>query len=103
MYKPFRFFGDSRAPSQGFFHVINHVKENPVAVGFEEVEFEFSATEMKAMYRPSLEIEVYDKQGEIEIRSVGVLGTKLIVQLNRRTGVRPHIKARWVERYLYAS
>lgn len=103
MYKPFRFFGAFRSPSQGFYNDMNFLREVPIEAGLSEVEFVFGDAEMKEMYRPSLEIEVYDKEGDIEIQSVGVLGKKLIVRLTRRTGARAKIKAKWIQRYLYDS
>ncbi|AXG66756.1 hypothetical protein HOU08_gp030 [Dickeya phage vB_DsoM_JA29] len=79
------------------------MRDIPLDAGYEEIEIEFTPAEMKAMYRPSLGIEVYDIDDQIEITSVGVLGSKLIVRLQRRTGKFAHIKAVWEERYLYAS
>ena len=103
MFKPFRYFGDTRRPSQGFYNIMNYLRDELVAVGTQDIEFEFSATEMKNMYRPSLEITVTDKDGEISINSLGVLGRKLIIRLERRCNEKGHIKAKWEERYLYDS
>ncbi|AXG66432.1 hypothetical protein JA33_028 [Dickeya phage vB_DsoM_JA33] len=79
------------------------MRDIPVDAGLEEIEFDFTPVEMKAMYRPSLALEVYDVDDEIEITSIGVLGSKLLVRLQRRTGKIAHIKAVWEERYLYDS
>lgn len=102
MAKPFRFAGaSSPPPDKGFYDIRNFLRDEPVLVGQEEITIEFSNAEMKQMFRPSLEVVVFDKDGDIEIRSVGILGRKMIIRLTRRTVAKAHIRSTWQERYLY--
>lgn len=103
MFIPFRSIGTVKRPTQGFFHVRNFVRDILIPQDTEEVTLEFTLPEMKAMYRPSLRLHIFDKLGDIEVSFCSVLGSKLIVQLARRTVERAHIKAIWEEKYLYDS
>jgi hypothetical protein len=100
--KPFRFFGiDTLPPDKGFYDIRNFLRDEPIIPGQNEITIEFSATEMKQMFRPSLELVVFDADGDIKIESVGILGKKMIVRLERRTVTKAHIKYSWIVRFLY--
>jgi len=102
MFQPFRYFGANMSPpDKGFYDYRNYLRDEPIIPGQNEITIEFSAVEMKQMFRPSLELRVFDANGDIKIESVGILGRKIIVRLERRTVNKAHIKSSWQERYLY--